>query len=346
MSSLHADLRDRINTRERLKLEKPAVYKKLIKIDDMTSRGEQVPPNIEIAYRYDCNIHCDHCFATNIGDITGKVKKKDRSLSLDDLREISRQANEMGVFQYILQGGEPLFWPDFEDVVDALNPKEFYIGLVTNGILLNRQKIFHLREIGIDKIVMSLDAYHPTKDSRTVEMLNYAKEAGLRAVINTVATTYNVKSPQFLDLVKFAQKNDFVLYVNGAAPIGEWAGKTEFVLSDDDRKYLFDLSKKYDVVRRDSNPYQGEFVGCPAFRETIYITEFGDVTPCAFLHMRAGDIWEMPISEIIKKALTYDVLKERPKKCLSCDDKEFIENYMPKMCGDDSPPHMDKLFNS
>jgi MoaA/NifB/PqqE/SkfB family radical SAM enzyme len=344
MSKVHTDIIARNKTRERLKDEKPIVLQKMMAIDEMISRKEQVPPNIEIAFRYNCNIHCDHCFATNLGDISGKIKKKDRSLTLDDLREISRQANEMGAYQYILQGGEPTSWADFEDIVAALNPKEFYMGLVTNGVLLNEKKIFRLREIGIDKMVMSIDAYHPRKHSRTVELLNHAKRAGLRTVINTVATTQNVRTDQFLDLIKFAQDNDFVLYVNGAAPIGEWAGKTEFVLSDDDRKYLFSLSKEYDVVRRDSNPHQGEFVGCPAFRETIYITEFGDVLPCAFLHMSAGNIWETPIKDIIKRGLSYDVLKNRPNKCLSCDDKDFIENYMVKMNGPDSPPHMDKLF--
>lgn len=345
MQKPHADVTDRNDTRERLKVEKPAVYQKLLALDEIKKAGRQVPPNIEIAYNYKCNIQCEHCFATKLGDITGKIQKKDRSLSLDDLREISRQANEMGVFQYILQGGEPLGWPDFEDVVAALNPKEFYIGLVTNGILLNQQKIHRLREIGIDKLVMSIDGFRPGRNNRKIEMLHYAKEAGLRTVINTVATTHNVRSAEFLDLVKFAQENGFVLYVNGAAPLGNWSGKTDFVLSQSDREFLLNLSMEYDAVRRDSNPFKGEFVGCPAFRETIYITQYGDVTPCAFLHMSAGSIWEMPLVDIIKKGLSYPVLQNRPDKCLSCDDENFIRDYMGQMCGEDSPPHMDKLFN-
>lgn len=341
------DLQDRIQTRERLKREKPVVYDKFCQLDQKLSKGENPPPVIEIAYRYDCNLRCKHCFAS-------QFTKKEKSLSLQDMRDLSRQANELGIYQFILQGGEPLFWPDFDDVVNALNPKEFYMGLVTNASLLNKEKIIHLRNIGIDKIVMSLDSYdaiqyeenrnRPGLFNHTIDMLLRAKEAGLRVVINTVVTKQNVRAPQLLKLVEFAKKHGFIVYVNFATPIGNWEARYDLLLDQDDADYIYNLNLQHDVIKRDIFPYKGIKVGCPAFRAIVYITQYGDVLPCPFIHISVGNIFEESLSRIIEKGMQIKWFKDRPSVCLASEDMNFIKNKIAKTYGKPSPVSMYEIF--
>jgi MoaA/NifB/PqqE/SkfB family radical SAM enzyme len=343
----NADIQDRAQTRDRLKREKPAVYEKFLKLDERMIKGEPPPPVIEIAYRYDCNLKCKHCFAT-------RFTKKEKKLSIQDLRNLSRQANELGIYQFILQGGEPLFWPDLDDVVNAINPKEFYMGLVTNASLLNKKKVAHLRNMGIDKIVISLDSYDVAEyeDNRnrsglfnhTIDMLFEAKAAGLRVVINTVATKQNIREPQLLKLVEFAKKNGFIIYVNFATPIGSWEGRFDLLLDQDDADYIYELNRQHEVIKRDIFPYKGVKVGCPAFRSIVYITQYGDVLPCPFIHIAVGNIMTEPLSQIIERGMKVKWFKDRPSVCLASEDRNFIKNKIAKTYGMHSPVSMYEVF--
>jgi MoaA/NifB/PqqE/SkfB family radical SAM enzyme len=240
-------------------------------------------------------------------------------------------------------------------VVEAINPQEFYMGLVTNASLLNRGKILHLRDIGIDKIVMSLDSYDMVQYeenrnrkglfSHTIDMLLQAKSAGLRVVINALATKQNVRSPQLLALVEFAKKHDFVLYVNFAAAIGNWEGRYDLLLDQDDADYIYDLNRKHEVIKRDIYPYMGVKVGCPALRSIVYITQYGDVLPCPFVHIAVGNIFEEPLSKIVEKGMRIKWFKDRPSVCLACEDMDFIKNKISKTYGKPSPVSMHEIFS-
>ncbi|MDO8673373.1 MAG: radical SAM protein [Dehalococcoidia bacterium] len=341
------DIQDRTQTRERLKREKPVVYEKFLELDRKTSRGESPPPVIEVAYRYDCNLSCNHCFAS-------RFTRKERSLSLQDLRHLSQQATDLGIHQFILQGGEPLFWPDFDEVVKAINPKEFYMGLVTNATLLSKEMVRHLRDIGIDKIVISLDSYDMVQYeenrnrsglfNHTKNMLLLAREAGLRVVINTVATKQNVRSAQTLELIEFAKKNDFVVYVNFATPIGNWEGRFDLLLDQDDADYIYNLNLQHEVIKRDTFPYKGTKVGCPALRSIVYITQYGDVLPCPFVHISVGNILDEPLSKIIEEGLRIKWFKDRPPLCLASEDMDFIKTKIAQTYGKPSPVSMHAVF--
>lgn len=341
------DLQDRKKTRERLRREKPIVYQKFLQLDQKKVKGEAPPPVIEIAYKYDCNFRCKHCFAS-------RFIKKEKSLSLQDLGNLTEQANELGVYQFILQGGEPLFWPDLDKVVKALKPKEFYLGLVTNASLLNKEKVIHLRNIGIDKIVISLDSFdrvayeenrnRPGIFDHTLDMLFAAKEAGLRVVINTVVTKQNVRAPQLLNLIKFVKKHGFIVYVNFATALGSWEGRYDLLLGKHDADYIYDLNRQHEVIKRDIFPYKGIKVGCPALRSVVYITQYGDVLPCPFIHISVGNILEEPLSKILERGRRVKWFNGRSPVCLASEDLNFIKNKIAKTYGKPSPVGMDEVF--
>ena len=343
-----ADLTDRAQTRERLRREKPAVYAKFLQLDEKLKKGEAPPPVIELAYRYDCNLSCKHCFAS-------RFEKKDRKLSIQEVKALSRQATELGAYQFILQGGEPLYWKEFDEVVAAIDPKQFYLGLVTNATLLNKEKVAHLRRIGIDKIVISLDSFdmEQYEDNRsapglfkhTIDRILQAKAAGLRVVINTLATKQNVRGTQLLKLIEFAKQNDLIVYANFAAPIGSWEGRYDLLLDRDDADYVYGLNARHEVIKRDIYPFRGQKIGCPAFRSVVYITQYGDVLPCPFIHISVGNLFENSLAQILKKGMRLKIFKNPPQVCLACEHTDFIKNKIAKTYGKPSPANVDEIFS-
>ena len=144
--------KEEINKRELLRLEKPYVYEKIMKYDEKVKKGESIAI-LQFQYDYTCNFKCEHCSVKRF-----QGKKEGRYFTIPDVRELSRQADEMGLAHIVITGGEPLVFPDFDDLVKAIDPQKFYITSDTNGWLLDDKRAKHLKNIGLDKIQLSLDS--------------------------------------------------------------------------------------------------------------------------------------------------------------------------------------------
>jgi molybdenum cofactor biosynthesis enzyme MoaA len=101
--------------RNSLKQEKPYVYEKIMKFDEKAKKGESIAI-IQFQYDYRCNFSCIHCSTKRF-----QGKKEGRFFTIDDVKELSRQADEMGLAQIVITGGEPLVFPDFDDIVKAID---------------------------------------------------------------------------------------------------------------------------------------------------------------------------------------------------------------------------------
>ena len=136
--------------RKDLQEKKPLVYKKIIKIADRLKNGEFLPL-IAIAYDTVCNLKCKHCCIEN-------MNYEAPVLTIEHVRELANQADELGIAQMNLAGGEPLMFKEFDQLIKAINPNKFYIGLDTNGLLINEKTARHLKEIGVDKVKVSIES--------------------------------------------------------------------------------------------------------------------------------------------------------------------------------------------
>ncbi|NQT22500.1 MAG: radical SAM protein [Candidatus Omnitrophica bacterium] len=109
--------------RDKLKKEKPYVYEKIMRFDEKVKKGESIAI-LQFQYDYRCNFRCQHCDITRLRD----NKNKKRFFTPDDVKKLSRQADEMGLAQIVITGGEPLVFPDFDEIVKAIDPQKFWIG--------------------------------------------------------------------------------------------------------------------------------------------------------------------------------------------------------------------------
>ena len=103
-----------------------------------------------------CNLSCRHC---------GSDCRKTASLAdppLSDLLSVldsCPSAVEHGKLLVITTGGEPLVRPDIMQVGAEIKKRGFLWGMVTNGMLLTREKVDELVKIGLDTIAMSFDGF-------------------------------------------------------------------------------------------------------------------------------------------------------------------------------------------
>ena len=97
-----------IEKRNLLKKEKPQVFEKIMQFDEKVKKGESIAI-LQFQYDYQCNFRCQHCDVAKMQN-----KKKDRVFTINDVEELSRQADEMGLAHIVITGGEPLIFPVFD----------------------------------------------------------------------------------------------------------------------------------------------------------------------------------------------------------------------------------------
>ncbi len=322
-----------IEKRNKLKKEKPYVYAKIMKFDEKVKRGESIAI-LQFQYDYRCNFRCQHCDVTKI-----QAKNKDRFFTPRDVNELSRQADEMGLAHIVITGGEPLVFPDFDDIVKAIDPQKFYITSDTNGWFLDAEKARHLKSIGVDKVQLSLDSLtasehdefrrKPGSHERCIMAIDAALDAGLNIIIQTVVTKQRIRSKEFIDFLEFLSGKGVGVFVTYAKPVGEWEGNFDVLVNRDDMDYMRELEKKYNVFTH-LTPSYGLNLGCIAVKRMVSITKYGDVMPCPYIHVTLGNFFEEPLKNIIERGLKIKYFGNYIDTCLIAEDRKFINDYEAK----------------
>ncbi len=334
--------------RNKLKEEKPYVYEKMIKLQEKYKRGESIAI-IQFQYNYACNFHCQHC---SIKGFQGKENK--RSFTLDDVKNLARQADEMGLARFVITGGEPLVFKDLDGLVEAIDPQKFYINCDTNGWFLNEEKAKHLRKIGVDRIQLSIDSldaeehdnFRNAKGSheRAMKAVDFSLDAGLDIFIQTVVTKQRLHSNEFIKFIEYFNKKNVGVFVSYAKPVGAWEGNFDVLVNKDDMKYMRELEKKHKVFTH-LTPAYGLNMGCIAVKGMISVTQYGDVLPCPYMHISIGNVFKEPLKDIFKRGKDIKYFGEHVDTCLIAEDRDFINNYIVnKIYGKSLPVPCSEVF--
>lgn len=333
-----------------MKKEKPYVYEKIMKYGEKVKRGESIAI-IQFQYDYACNFRCRHCDITRLRE----NKKKKRFFTLKDVKELSRQADAMGLAQIVITGGEPLVFPDFDAIVAAIDPQKFYVVADTNGWFLDEKRAKHLKSIGVDKIQLSLDslsaAEHdqfrrkPGAHARALRAIDASLNAGLNTILATVVSKQRIRSQEFLDFLEFAKKKGVGVFVSYAKPVGEWEGNFDVLVTRDDMDYLREIEKRYNVFTH-LTPSYGLNLGCIAAKRMFSVTKYGDVLPCPYIHVSLGNFFKEPLKKIVERGLKIKYFGEYVNTCLIAEDRKFIKNIIAKkIYGRRLPVPYDQVFS-
>lgn len=144
-----------------------------------------------------CALACRHCRAS-AEDI-----RHPEELTLKEGFDLIDQVKALGTPLIIFTGGDPLQRDDLEDLIRHAKS----VGLRTGAIpaattRLTRERVFSLKEAGLDQMAVSLDAPTAQKHddlrrvegtfAKAMEGARWAREAGLPLQVNTVLGAWNV----------------------------------------------------------------------------------------------------------------------------------------------------------
>lgn len=339
-----------ISKRNKLQQEKPLVYNKIKEFEAKAARGESIA-QIQLQYDYKCNMGCEHCCITGL-----RQNKATRCFTIDDVKELSRQADEMGLASVTITGGEPLLFPDFDQIVEALNPNKFYITSDSNGWLLDTDKAAHLKLIGIDRIQLSLDSLDytlhdnfrlkPGAHDRAIKAIAACEDAGLLVTLATVVTHERLHSSEFIEFLEWAASIDVPVFVTYAKPVGAWSGHTDVMINRADLEFMKMLEQQYNVCTH-LTPSYGNVGGCIAVKRIFSITKYGDVMPCPYMHTSLGNFFKEPLKDIVARGMQIPCFsKSHIDTCYLAEDREFIQKLNDRMAGKQLPIPYKEFFDA
>jgi len=106
-----------------------------------------------------CNLTCKHCYATSADrDFPGE-------LSTGQVFDVMDNLKTFGVPVLILSGGEPLMRPDIFDISHRAKDMGFYVGLSSNGTLIDENNIDDIVKVGYNYVGISIDGMRETHDN-------------------------------------------------------------------------------------------------------------------------------------------------------------------------------------
>ncbi|MEN6440725.1 MAG: radical SAM protein [Syntrophobacter sp.] len=287
---------------------------------------------IDFAVTYNCNFHCEHCYAD-------KLKNNSRPvMSVEDYGRVCKQAMELGCLCFSLQGGEVFIRKDWEKVIQAFQPDYNHILLTSNGSLITEERVQRLKDLGLDTIYFSVDSgiaeehdrfrNHQGSFEKILRAYEYCVRHNLKVVFNTCITKESLYSEGLKKLLDFSFQNRILVETIFARCLGNFDGRREFMLNDEDVAYYYQLRKNYPFVVRDLDNNYGKW-GCPAVKEVLYITAYGDVCPCPYSHIVLGNVNKEPLEAIRARGLASRWYNHYHSECLTAMDEEFMSIYYP-----------------
>tara|TARA_Y100000310_G_scaffold101532_1_gene99639 strand:+ start:13948 stop:15249 length:1302 start_codon:yes stop_codon:yes gene_type:complete len=348
-------VRDEKDRQHWLKGYKPAVYEKMAKYPEKIANGESIAI-IQFQYDYLCNMDCEHCCIDKFYvPRAWEAASGRRKFELDDVRALSRQADEMGLANFVITGGEPLIMKEFDELVEAIDPSKFYLVSDSNGWNLDYKKAVHLKKIGLDKVQLSLDGItaeahdtfrrKPGAFRNAMRAIDACKEAGLHIILSTVIWKDRIYTDEWVKFLDFAKEKEVGTYIVYAKPVGAYEGQTDAMMTEKEGKILQKFEEEYDIFTH-MTPSYGRDIGCIAVKRMVPISRYGDVMPCPYQHVSLGNFFEEPLADIINRGLNikwFDPKKNMP--CICGVDKGFIKNVISQTYGDNEVPvRYDRVF--
>ncbi|HKZ96628.1 MAG TPA: pyrroloquinoline quinone biosynthesis protein PqqE [Hyphomicrobiaceae bacterium] len=156
----------------------------------------------ELTHR--CPLQCPYCSNPL------ELERGNAELTTAQWQDLMRQAATLGVLQIHLSGGEPTARKDLEDIVRVAAEVGLYSNLITAGVMLTRDRLAKLADLGLDHVQLSIQDVDPENADRIasykggmakkIEVAKWVKQLGLPLTINAPIHRQNIRSvPRMID---------------------------------------------------------------------------------------------------------------------------------------------------
>ncbi len=266
-----------------------------------------------------CNLHCLHCGS----DCKVSSKQPDMPAA-DFLRVVDSITPHVNTrrLMVVMTGGEPLLREDLEQVGRALMRRNYPWGIVTNGMLLNEERIRRLVDAGMRSVTVSLDGFEQEHNWMRGSAQSYERAlaavrllAEQKDLVWDIVTCVNRRNyPQlseFKDMIHQAGVRRWRLFT--IFPVGRAAQHPELKLSPDEFRGLMKFIEDTRAEGRIEAEYAcegflGDYEGrvrsnlyqCHAGISVAGILADGGISSCLSIrhNYRQGNIYEDDFWEI------------------------------------------------
>lgn len=290
-----------------------------------------------------CNMHCAGCWSGTYGH--------KHNLTYEDMDKIVTEGKELGVYLYMMTGGEPLVRKkDIIRLAEKHNDVEFSI--YTNSTLIDDEFCREVVRLGNITFQLSIEGTPETNDARrgdghyeaVMNAMDLFKKYGIIFGTSICYTRNNIEavtSDEFLRMIadKGARFGFYFHYM----PVGNNA-VPELMPTMEQRKYMIERIR---YVRSDKCdiPFfpmdfqnDGEYVGgCIAGgRNYFHINSAGDAEPCVFIHYSDSNIHDKTILEILQSPLFMAYHKGQPfnrnhlRPCPMLENPQILQEIVHK----------------
>ncbi len=152
-----------------------------------------------------CNLTCKHCYSISAD------KNFPGELSTQEVFGVMGDLKHFHVPVLILSGGEPLLHPDIFDIAKRAKEMGFYVGLSSNGTLIDESNIDKISAVGFNYVGISLDGMAATHDrfrrmqgafEKSMHGIRLCKAHGIKVGIRFTLTQDNAQDlPAILQLM-------------------------------------------------------------------------------------------------------------------------------------------------
>lgn len=281
---------------------------------------------VEITRR--CNLKCIMC------DIWKEKNREElkEEMTIDHLKMLFEQLRDLNCKHVTITGGEPLLRGDVSQIIYYAKKSKLHTKLITNGVLLNEERVQKLINSGIDEVDISMDGIGEIHNKirgvkgtydKAVNGLRILRDYNVKTVINPIVMRYNIN--QLPLLVALARKYDAMIEFSQLAVYGDvhkecWiddVGSLRKIIPKmpiEHRGRISYIAKRFENVNKLDK--------CIMPYNRVSVKANGDIVPCFFLPSYGNikdktlkEIWNSEESKKVKQQ-AYKRLFPVCKKCL------------------------------
>lgn len=306
----------------------------------------------EIYFETRCNFRCWHCSSADT------LSNTDQGMSFENLQTVTSELKRCGVVSVSFVGGETVIRKELIEIIRMTRQKKILPTIISNGWLLNSEKIDDLFDAGLANLGLSFQSWDAAEHDKMVNKngaykrlmsaLMYCIDKKYPTSICAVPTNKNIHNGDFQSLIDFAVEHNLRVNINLPAPTGNLSGQDSEILADDSLEILKDQYFKIDNFLPDFKmSFAGLNVWCPMGETSVYIMPDGDVCPCTFTQVSFGNILTEDLKLILKKMRSSKLLSsiDRVGQCPISMNPEFIKKVNKIKSSDRAhyPPRWDEF---
>lgn len=293
--------------------------------------------SLELTHR--CNESCEHCYLDVLKD------DQTRILNLEEWYKVLAELKSGGVLYLIFIGGEAMLSPHFWPLAARAKELGFDLSLITNGLKIKRLEVAQkLKEIGFRHLTFSLYSLDakihneltntPNSHSRTMQAIEFCREAGLEVGINCLLTFKNIEG--YFALADWCIERNLEIKVdpNVTPKFGGDLGPTRLRAS---KAQLFEFylkgAKKWSKALPQGQKFQADDYVCNAAKGKCAVTPYGELLSCLEIREPLGDLRKQSFKEawFSKTAEKWRDIKYKDLKELDADSGETFCEHCPGM---------------